>query len=72
MNFAIKVRAETTGTAETTETTENIFDTLFRCGPFRLCGLCGLKKNLTKRETQFLARRGQMQRSAKKYGWAVL
>ena len=26
-------------------------DTLFRCGLFRLCGLCGLKKNLTKRET---------------------
>ena len=44
-------------TAGTAETTERIFDTLFRCRLFRLCGLCGLKKNLPKRETQFLVRR---------------
>ena len=48
---------ETAGTTETAETTERIFDTLFRCRLFRLCGLCGLKKNLPKRETQFLVRR---------------
>ena len=73
MNFAIKVRAETTGTAETTETTENIFDTLFRCGPFRLCGLCGLKKNLTKRETPISCQKGSGLASIKrKPGWDIL
>ena len=51
--------AGTTETAGTAETTERIFDTLFRCRLFRLCGLCGLKKNLPKRETQFLVRRAQ-------------
>ena len=49
--------AGTARTAKTAETTERIFDTLFRCRLFRLCGLCGLKKNLPKRETQFLVRR---------------
>ena len=55
MNFAIKVRAGTTGT---TGTTERIFDTLFRCGLFRLYGLCGLRKNLTKRETPISCQKG--------------
>ena len=35
-------------------------DTLFRCRLFRLSRLCRLKKDLTKRETQFLVRRGQI------------
>ena len=65
MNFAIKVRVETTGTTGTAETTERIFDTLFRCRLSRLCRLFFSKKatpfnntNLTTRETKFLVRRG--------------
>ena len=42
-------------TAGTAETTERIFDTLFRCGLFRLCGL---KKHHTKRETQISCQKG--------------
>ena len=45
-------------TTGTTGTTERIFDTLFRCGLFRLYGLCGLRKNLTKRKTPISCQKG--------------
>ena len=58
------------GTAETTETTERIFDTLFRCRLFRLCGL---KKNLPKlHNPNFLSEGVRFGSDTKTGGWDIL